>query len=174
MTISSVEESASEYGPALAIDRPAPSLRRGDYSDDWALVRLDLCLGKGAGFYPVSDSGFGRLGNSDRLFPALIGLGFPRDRGGRQLMVDPACAARQRTTIGVRHDCAALPGGSGGPLIAWNAKRSRYEAVAINVAQFPQRTAVAFTLDQANLAVELAPLRTRIEAATKMSLVTAR
>ena len=167
---------------SVAGDRSAGSViasggkpqRQGDYSDDWALVRLDQCLGNAAGFYPVSDSGFGRIGNSDRLSPALIGLGYPRDRGGRRLMVDPGCAARQRTMIGLLHDCAALPGGSGGPLIAWNAERSRYEEVAINVAQFPQRTAVAFTLDQANLAVELAPLWTRIEAATKLSLVTAR
>ena len=159
-------------GTVIAAGRQAE--RRGDFSDDWALLRLDSCLGKEAGAYPVSNQGFYRIGTSSALLPTLVGLGYPSDRKRRQATVDPACAARQRTEIGLRHDCAAIPGGSGGPLIAWNAARSRFEAVAINVAEFRQRSAVAFTLERANLAVELAPLRLRIEAAMRQRSIASR
>jgi len=136
-----------------------------DYSNDWALLRLDRCLGARFGYYPVSAEGFYLFGGTGRVGPALIGIGYPRDRGARQLTIDPACEARQRTKFGLRHDCAVIPGGSGGPLVTWNSGRSRHEAVGINVAGFRSRSAVAFSLERANVAVELAPIRETIERA---------
>lgn len=140
----------------------APGVRRADYSDDWALIRIERCLGSTFGYFPIAAQGFYRLGGDGPVRPALTAMGYPRDRGGRLLMIDPDCAARQRTTIGLRHDCAATPGSSGGPLLAWNDRSSRYEAVAINVAAVRHSRAVAFTLDQANMAVELNAIRDRI------------
>lgn len=135
------------------------------YVQDWALIELDRCLGKKAGYYPISDQAFYLQGGSARLQPTLIAMGYPSDRGRRRLTIDPTCAAWQRTTVGLKHDCATSPGGSGGPILAWNAATSQLEAVGVNVASFRQRSAIAFSLDRANLAVELAPVRTEIQSA---------
>ena len=144
----------------------APS-KMGDYSQDWALIRLDSCLGTRFGFLPIALQGFFQMGGGSQIYPKLMSAGFPQDRGSRWLTIDPECRAQQATSSGMRHDCATLPGASGGALIAWNEALQRYEAIGITVAGFREPGAVRFRMDRANLAVVLPPIRGRIERAVE-------
>ena len=160
---------SANSSPGTVIAAGAHVVRRGDYSGDWALIRIARCLGARFGYYPIASQGFYSLGGSARLRPGLTAMGYPRDRGGRLLVIDPQCEARQRTTIGLRHDCASTAGNSGGPLLAWNESSSRYEAIAINVAAVRHAGTVAFSVDHANVAVELGAIRLKIAGATAPS-----
>ena len=79
--------------------------------EDWAYLTLDRCLGAQHGYFelreadlyePAVDKGFTAIGYS----------------AGRQ-MVDPGCVARADPAADRKawlHDCALLPGDSGGPI----------------------------------------------------------
>jgi hypothetical protein len=78
--------------------------------NDWVYLTLDRCLGRTYGYFelrdadlpPPVDHGFTAIGYS----------------AGRQ-MEDPGCAARADPAAGSKgwlHDCALLPGDSGGPI----------------------------------------------------------
>jgi V8-like Glu-specific endopeptidase len=79
-------------------------------TDDWALLRLRKCLGRT----------YGHVRLATRLpAPAEpIGIaGYPGDRplsGG--LSIELGCHMRGLRSGAILHDCAALPGSSGGPL----------------------------------------------------------
>lgn len=137
----------------------------GDFSGDWALIRLDRCLGKKFGYYPVAAQPFYVADRAGRIGPALMGMGFPNDRSRQAITVDPACEAKHRRSRGLLHDCALLPGNSGGPLLAWNYSLSKYEAVGINVAGFRRTYPVAYSDSAANIAVDLDLIRHRIHSA---------
>lgn len=137
-----------------------------DYSGDWALLRLERCLGKNNGYFPITTEGFWLRGTPGRFAPRLASVGFPMDRSRRGLTVDPACEARQRTTFGLRHDCLIASGNSGGPLIAWNATSQRFDAVAINVAHYKGRDGTWAGSNRVSLAVELLPIRAMLSVAT--------
>lgn len=124
-------------------------------SEDWAMIRLDKCLGERFGFFPITGGGFYTQGVSPRLKPALIAMGFPHDRGRHSLTVDPQFEAKLRTDRGLLHDCATMPGASGGPLLAWSGELGRYEAIGIIVAGFKTNRPTDFVLDRANVAVDL-------------------
>lgn len=118
-----------------------PSLKEG-YNADWAFVLLDHCLGRTIGYY--------------RLEPTLpspglrlASLGFPADRRGK-LVMDPECRIRGGTPWGIGHDCAALPGNSGGPVFM-HEKHGLPVVVGMIVAGYHQKTPVPYTEHQPNL-----------------------
>lgn len=124
-------------------------------SEDWAVIRLDNCLGERFGFFPIAGGGFYRQGVSTQLQPTLVAMGFPHDRGRNSLTLDPQCEAKLRSNRGLLHDCATMPGASGGPLLAWNGELRRYEAIGIIVAGFHTKRGTQFSLRRANVAVDL-------------------
>ena len=159
-------EDSTSSNTSLATVVAAGDWRKGsaDVSGDWALARLDRCLGAAFGTLPIAVSGLYWQGSSPSLKPRLIGAGYPVDRGTMRLTIDPSCEARLRTTSGLQHDCASLPGNSGGPLIIWNDTLRRHEVVGMTVGDIPTRRATAYDPHRPNLAVDLMLLRERIGA----------
>lgn len=130
--------------------------RRSDVSQDWILLRLDRCLGATLGFLPLSKMPLAFRADRRAIGPDLKAIGFPHDRAvERGPTIDPLCAVRMISSFGLLHDCATLPGNSGGPLIAWNAAMERYEVMAINVAGHDRATAERFDAEAANMAVSI-------------------
>lgn len=78
--------------------------------DDWALIRLRKCLGRIYGHVRLS----ARLPGTDEA----IGIaGYPSDRPLTQgVSIDTNCHIHGMRSLAILHDCAALPGNSGGPL----------------------------------------------------------
>lgn len=124
-------------------------------SEDWAMIRLDKCLGERFGFFSIAGSGLYTQGLSTQLQPALVAMGFPHDRGRHSLTLDPQCEAKLRSNRGLLHNCATMPGASGGPLLVWNGKLQRFEAIGIIVAGFNVNRNTQFSLRRANVAVDL-------------------
>jgi hypothetical protein len=78
--------------------------------NDWAYLTLDRCLGRTYGYFDLRDA--------DAPVPVDHGFTAVGYSAGRQ-MEDPACAARANPAAGSNgwlHDCALLPGDSGGPI----------------------------------------------------------
>ncbi len=87
--------------------------------DDWALLKLDRCLGEDGFDYlkllPVTTADFTRQGGA----AAAISAGLPADHDNDNLTVDPACTLLgQIDSTGWQHDCTTMPGNSGGPILA--------------------------------------------------------
>lgn len=130
----------------------------GDVSQDWILLRLDRCLGATVGYVALSRDPL-RIPVSGAIMPAMVGIGFPADRAtARRPVIDPHCRVRMIASTGLLHDCATMPGNSGGPLMAWSAARRRYEAYAINVTGVGDHDPRAFDQMAANGAVATAPI----------------
>lgn len=89
-------------------NEPGPSLHA--RTRDWALLRLDKCLGKTFGHVRLSP----RLPGPEEA----IGMaGYPGDRPlSEGLSIDFKCNVRGSRSLAMLHDCAALPGNSGSPL----------------------------------------------------------
>ncbi len=136
----------------------------GDRSQDWILLRLDHCLGERLGYFPLSRVPL-RVPGAGPISPGLMAVGYPRDRvAALRPTVDPACRVQQITSYGLLHDCATLPGNSGGPLMAWSEQHQRYEVYAINVAGYDGGAVRAFDLGSANVAVAIEPIVAILEA----------
>lgn len=130
----------------------------GDVSQDWVLLRLDRCLGATLGYFPLSREPL-RIPPSGPIVPALVAVGFPEDQAAaRRPVIDPDCRVRMIASTGLLHDCATMPGNSGGPMMAWSEARRRYEVYAINVAGFADRMPRAFDQASANGAVAVVPI----------------
>lgn len=151
----------SNFSIATVI-RAGPGPAGADFSGDWALLRLDHCLGARNGYLPITAESFWLRGLERRFEPRLSSVGFPTDRSRRGLTIDPDCEARERTTHGLRHDCLTRSGNSGGPLIAWNSTLKRFEAVGIAVARYEGDGLEKIGRDRASLAVELLLIRERL------------
>ncbi len=87
--------------------------------DDWALLKLDRCLGdEGFGYLkllPLTTSEFIESGGAR----PVISAGLPADHDNDTLTVDPACTMMgQVDSTGWQHDCTTMPGNSGGPILA--------------------------------------------------------
>ncbi|MBI2255775.1 MAG: trypsin-like peptidase domain-containing protein [Proteobacteria bacterium] len=87
--------------------------------DDWALLKLDKCLGdEGYGYLklqPMATTDFTRQGNT---LP-ITSIGLPADHDNEKLTIDPACTLfGQIDSTGWQHDCTSMPGNSGGPILA--------------------------------------------------------
>ena len=128
-------------------------------AEDWAKIKLDRCLGDRFGFFPIADVGFYKMGRSDRLYPNLVAMGYPTDRGRHTLSIDPNCQAKLRSTRGLLVDCAVMPGASGGPILAWSEIGKHYEAFGMTVAGIRSKQARFFILGDANIAVDLTVAR---------------
>ena len=155
---------AGTSSTAMVIAAGTAGSAPGDVSQDWILLRLDRCLGATLGFLPLSREPL-RIPASGPIAPALVGVGFPADRSAaRRPVIDPACRVRIIASTGLLHDCATMPGNSGGPLMAWSAARQRYEAYAINVAGIGNHDPRAFDQRSANGAVAVAPIVALLDA----------
>ena len=81
-------------------------------SDDWALIRLDSCLGRTVGYFDIM---------ADLALTAHYATGpvrfagVPRD-SSMYLVMDPSCRIRHGTDLEWFHDCATLQGNSGSPV----------------------------------------------------------
>ena len=123
-------------------------------SEDWLLFRLYECVGAKLGFVALN-------GEPSKIDAKLMNAGFPIDRPKRAgLSIDPSCRVHYITKVGVLHDCAFLPGNSGGPLfdIEREGGRLSLRAVAIGSAGFRERDIIAFDPLRANVATPIAPL----------------
>jgi V8-like Glu-specific endopeptidase len=81
-----------------------------DRSADWALLRLDKCLGRRFGHVRLTSD----VPLSDQ--PVQM-AGYPSDRPlSEGLSVDPDCRIREQRWGMLFHDCATFPGNSGSPL----------------------------------------------------------
>ncbi|WP_374653365.1 tetratricopeptide repeat protein [Dongia sp.] len=106
-----------DFDSGSTADRRAAWLKAG--WDDWALLKLDNCLGdEGFGYLkllPVTTSQWVQNGGGR---PA-VSVGLPADHDNDRLTVDPKCTLLgQVDSTGWQHDCTTLPGNSGGPILA--------------------------------------------------------
>lgn len=144
-------------GRAIARGEGAPAFigqANRNRSEDWLLFRLNECVGARLGFVALN-------GEPSKVDAKLMNAGFPIDRPKRAgLSIDPSCRVRYITKIGVLHDCAFLPGNSGGPLfdIEQEGSRLSLRAVAIGSAGYRDRDILAFDPLRANVATPIAPL----------------
>lgn len=83
---------------------PAVDRRR-----DWILIRLDNCLGRRLGYLELAEHDVPNVDETIRS------AGYPQRSLG-QLVIDPSCRVHFQTGSEWRHDCAVLPGNSGGPI----------------------------------------------------------
>ena len=88
--------------------------------EDWALLKLDRCLGDaehGYGYFrlaPITTRDLTRGGEGLRV----SSVGLPGDEPMDHLWRDPACRiVGQIHNSGWQHDCVTVPGNSGGPLL---------------------------------------------------------
>lgn len=118
---------------------------------DWIVLRLDRCLGRSIGFLRLD-----AIGSATRISAA----GFPRDRSRRDgVVVDRECRIVAVGRGEITHDCATLPGNSGGPLL--KGKGGEISAIGINAAGW-DRTGTPFVAHEANVAVALSSIATQI------------
>lgn len=128
----------------------------GDLSQDWVLLRLNRCLGRVLGHFALSSVPVKIQPAVPTITPYLVAIGFSNDRSlARRPTIDTICRVRLITSFGLLHDCATLPGNSGGPLMAWNKDRGTYEVFAINVAGEHDPVPRPFDLRSANVAVSV-------------------
>lgn len=86
--------------------------------DDWALLKLDRCLGEDGYDYlkllPINTRDFTRTGAT----LSVTSIGLPADHDNEKLTIDPACTLfGQIDNTGWQHDCTSMPGNSGGPIL---------------------------------------------------------
>jgi len=109
-------------------------------ANDWALLELEDPVGDEVGWIGLAEP---RLG----MVVAVAGYG--RDRAHVPL-AHLGCRLREQPLAGVLfHDCDAVQGESGGPVLAW--ENSQLRLVAINVAVIPSR-------EEMGVAASIAPL----------------
>ena len=131
---------AGKYHPADQLPRAL--------KEDWLLLRLDKCLGRSVGYLTLS-----ALGPSAMVEAA----GYPGDRPITALTIDRQCTVRSIGRGELNHDCATLPGNSGGPILQRD-PAGRLVAVGINVAGDNRAVPEPFQARNANVAVETATL----------------
>lgn len=87
--------------------------------NDWALIRLQKCLGKIQGHVSLS-SRLPAVGES------IGSVGYPADQPvSGQAVADPSCKLRRVYSLSLLHDCASLPGSSGSPMFRMVQERGR-------------------------------------------------
>jgi len=81
---------------------------------DWALLRLDKCLGRSLG-YAVLVAGLPPA-------PHMASAGFPGGKSPRNgPLIDPDCSITSARPLVWLNDCATVPGDSGGPIFQLSA-----------------------------------------------------
>jgi len=80
---------------------------------DWMIIRLDECVGNKLGWATLIT----RRRGDWAIQRHLMNAGFPTDRNEKLgLSIDPDCAILGSTPRALFHDCATMPGNSGGPI----------------------------------------------------------
>jgi V8-like Glu-specific endopeptidase len=98
-------------------------------SSDWAVLRLEKCLGKSFGHVRLTSA---MPAASDEVALA----GFPEDRPvSSGPTVDTGCHVRAVRSAIVLHDCAMLPGNSGSPLVRFRQAQGRTVAEVFAIAE---------------------------------------
>lgn len=120
--------------------------RRAVHSD-WLVIRLDKCLGLTLGYLTL-----GRLADSVQVETA----GYPRDRPLSKITLDKSCVVKFVRNGELYHDCATLPGDSGGPMLQEG--RDGLVAIGINAAGYDWSRSVKFNASEANVAIATADL----------------
>jgi hypothetical protein len=134
---------------------------------DWAILRLDPCLGREFGFLKYARPA------GDRPLPtgALMTIGFPRSRiGQRGVTVETGCSARDHGPVdgllGV--DCAFEVGMSGGPVLERQADGSWLVVGLIQQSMgATDRVLPAYSMAHRNQVVRVTAFRKALERALR-------
>ncbi len=97
-------------------------------TEDWALLRIDPCLGAEMSQFSIA------VVEPRDLIKGAVELqlgGFPADRPRNQLWLDPSCRAYASEQGWLHHDCSGAFGTSGGPIF-FEAEDGRRWVVAID------------------------------------------
>jgi len=107
-------------------------------ADDWAVIELDRDLARSAAIRPIPLAG-GRPHAADSGGIALKRIGYSADRPHLPMIVD-FCRVRGLAEQGALliHDCDAIEGDSGSPLIIESASGPRVLAVHVALARYHQ------------------------------------
>lgn len=118
---------------------------------DWMVIRLKHCLGRRLGFFHLSSAAALYAGN--RVIK-VESAGYPRDRlVSAGVTIDPDCRVFWVARGQMGHDCATLPGNSGGPLLV--RRGDSLLAVGINAAGWDRARPEPFRANDANLAIDV-------------------
>ncbi len=115
----------------------AESIERNGW-EDWALLRLDTCLGApehGYGYLKLAPVTTRQVMLGAAALPARS-LGLPGDKTTATLWEDPSCRILgQIYASGWQHDCVTIPGNSGGPILVRDpvSKETRVVALSVSV-----------------------------------------
>jgi V8-like Glu-specific endopeptidase len=105
-----------------------------DRTGDWLLLRLDRCLGEQLGTIPLANQPLSASPGWRVDGPGILSAGYPDDRSAMAgLTVDPKCQVQLLDHQTLVHDCAAVPGDSGGPILV-RTTSGALEVVAIHSA----------------------------------------
>ena len=149
----------------VAAGRYNPQARVGANEEDWALMKLSVCLGEAYGWFELET-----LTHENVMNENLVLAGYPGDRMTDSLTLDPQCLVHPETIPnrgGWRHDCASRAGSSGGPLLA---KRGNdYRVVALNVTERARFDEVVkyYHVNFSNGAIPVSVFSKRVQAALK-------
>lgn len=115
-------------------------------------MRLDECLGKELGHVDLTSE---TMGIHEAINLEARSAGFPFDRSKKRLVVDPACRLRASWPGEWSHDCATLPGDSGGPIFreVKNGSNVRLEVFGLITCGEPWTDPVAYRDSYGNRAV---------------------
>jgi len=123
--------------------------------DDWALLRLDECVGSQLGWLELAD-----LSDAEVLGATVTEAGYSGDRDQRFLWLEPACRMyppnREQAYVETFfHDCSSTAGNSGSPVFIVTDRGLR--VVGIDEGEFGRtlEVIVGYTEDLANIAVDI-------------------
>lgn len=88
-------------------------------SSDWAVLRLDKCLGKDAGYFPMT-SQVTHANQWIEEWGTAVLAGYPAGHNWRSgPYVGPSCTIMTDTAERIDSNCYTYPGHSGSPLLQW-------------------------------------------------------
>lgn len=157
----------NQHGRSSFRDHPAEYVKA--RVADWAVIRLDRCIGRTLGAV--------RLSAKRADIASFSSAGFPGHAWTHSgLVIDPSCQIRATTRALWLNDCAALPGNSGGPIFRERlyAGGIRLEVYAIQSAGMHHRRVRKFATMEANVATPVAEILPGIQKALGRERVTVR
>lgn len=111
-------------GAVVILTGPAPAAEDvHDFSGDWALLRLNKCLGLELGYLPISNS----LSST-----AVVAMAWQKASGTIDVT---SCRIASYVTGTLRTNCPAKPGYSGGPLIGTDSMTGKAVVVGLTSAR---------------------------------------
>ncbi len=128
-TLFQVGESSSLAMPVAAGKMTSPQAENGE---DWALLRLDQCLGQQLGYFELAG-----LSLEQATKKKIIMAGYPFDRSSANLTLSPLCHIDSHSLAsagGWRHDCASRAGSSGSPLLIEKTP-GHFQVIALNTTE---------------------------------------